>query len=89
MDVAKAWQFFNERKELDYGLSNIIFSWLDTPDGNYPPLLDSEYYLSLVLLLCRLFTERPNEETVESQRIVQGDEREQNKLYYVSRQISY
>lgn len=36
-----AWEYAQSMIGLPYGYHNLIFSWIDTIDGNYPPPLDA------------------------------------------------
>ena len=38
-----------------YGYHNFLFGWIDTPDGNYPPLLDSTLVLVVLSFIERLY----------------------------------
>jgi hypothetical protein len=38
---AAAWEFAKSMDGKPYGYHNMIFSWIDTIDGNFPPPLDS------------------------------------------------
>lgn len=40
-------KFFKEMEGFPYGYHNFLFGWIDTPDKNYPPLLDS-YLVAVV-----------------------------------------
>ena len=41
-DAEKALAFFNSRQGLPYGNHNFLYGWVDTPDGDWPPLLAKE-----------------------------------------------
>lgn len=41
-DEKAAWDWFNQREGLAYGLQTVIMGWIDTPYDNYPPILDPE-----------------------------------------------
>ncbi|KAJ9672083.1 hypothetical protein PVL29_025648 [Vitis rotundifolia] len=36
-----AWEYARSMEGKHYGFHNVIFSWIDTPDENYPPPLDA------------------------------------------------
>lgn len=36
-----AWEYARSMEGKPYGYHNMIFSWIDTMDGNYPPPLDA------------------------------------------------
>lgn len=42
-NVDKAWETFYSLEGLRYGFSNFIFGWIDTPDQNFPPVIDLLY----------------------------------------------
>lgn len=42
LNVEKALEFFKRMEGTPYGYRNFIFSWIDTPDKNLPPLLNHE-----------------------------------------------
>ena len=42
-----AWEYALSMKGKPYGYHNLIFSWIDTLDGNYPPPLDAHLVLKL------------------------------------------
>ena len=41
-DADKALEFFKTVEGLPYGYHNFIYGWIDTPDGDWPPLLPRE-----------------------------------------------
>ncbi|KAJ6332778.1 hypothetical protein OIU77_008767 [Salix suchowensis] len=43
-----AWEYALSMNGLPYGYHNMIFSWIDTLDGNYPPPLDSHVVASVM-----------------------------------------
>lgn len=50
-DTKKAWEFFNIRQGLPYGFNNILLGWIDTPQKNFPPLLDFDFVYTLAIVL--------------------------------------
>ncbi|CAH2040586.1 unnamed protein product [Thlaspi arvense] len=46
-----AWEYARSMIGKPYGYHNIIFSWIDTIDGNYPPPIDANVGLSLPEIL--------------------------------------
>lgn len=38
---SSAWEYARSMEGKPYGYHNMIFSWIDTIDGNYPPPLDA------------------------------------------------
>lgn len=50
-DKNKAWEFFKTIEGLPYGYNNVLSSWLDTPDKNYPPLVDINFFYTMLMLL--------------------------------------
>ena len=45
------WEWFNKVKGTPYGYRNFLFSWIDTENDNYPPLLDIDFaYIAFTLL---------------------------------------
>ena len=49
-DAKKAWEFFEDRKHLPYGLVSILYSYIDTPYDNYGPFYDIEFSYSLWMM---------------------------------------
>jgi len=49
-----AWEYALSMKGKPYGYHNLIFSWIDTLDGNYPPPLDAHLVLKLSMLMLLL-----------------------------------
>ncbi|GJX99559.1 hypothetical protein Tco_0356578 [Tanacetum coccineum] len=43
-----AWEYARSMIGLPYGYHNLIFSWIDTVDGNYPPPLDAHLVASVM-----------------------------------------
>ncbi|KAB1215216.1 hypothetical protein CJ030_MR4G025816 [Morella rubra] len=43
-----AWEYVQSMDGKPYGYHNMIFSWIDTIDGNYPPPLDSHLVASVM-----------------------------------------
>ncbi|KAJ0720076.1 hypothetical protein HanOQP8_Chr08g0296451 [Helianthus annuus] len=43
-----AWEYAQSMIGLPYGYHNLIFSWIDTIDGNYPPPLDAHLVASVM-----------------------------------------
>lgn len=48
-------EFFKKMEGFPYGYHNFLFGWIDTPDGNYPPLLDSTLVLVVFSYIERLY----------------------------------
>ncbi|CAL5421633.1 unnamed protein product [Camellia sinensis] len=46
-----SWEYALSMPSQPFGFHNLIFSWIDTIDGNYPPLLDSYVVMHLYGLL--------------------------------------
>ena len=42
-DVDKAIEFFNAHEGLPYGYHNFLYGWIDTADGDWPPLLPRSF----------------------------------------------
>jgi hypothetical protein len=34
-----------------YGYHNFVFGWIDTPDGNFPPILDKNFVIIVFSIL--------------------------------------
>jgi len=50
-DEDKAWAWFRETEGMPYGYRNFLFGWIDTPDRNFPPILDINFaYLAFRML---------------------------------------
>jgi hypothetical protein len=50
-DENKAWEFFRETEGMPYGYRNFLFGWIDTPDRNFPSVLDINFaFLAFRLL---------------------------------------
>ncbi|KAI4388353.1 hypothetical protein MLD38_000687 [Melastoma candidum] len=43
-----AWEYARSMDGMPYGYHNMIFSWIDTIDGNYPPPLDAHLVASVM-----------------------------------------
>ncbi|KAK3027956.1 hypothetical protein RJ639_039423 [Escallonia herrerae] len=43
-----AWEYARSMDGMPYGYHNLIFSWIDTIDGNYPPPLDAHLVASVM-----------------------------------------
>lgn len=50
-DETKAWAWFNKTEGMPYGYRNFLFSWIDTPKSNLPPILDLELAFTLFKVL--------------------------------------
>jgi len=42
-DADKAIEYFNAHEGLPYGFHNFLYGWVDTPDGDWPPLLPQSF----------------------------------------------
>lgn len=50
-DEEKVWEFFKEVQGMPFGFRNMIFSWVDTENENFPDILDLDFlYISLTIL---------------------------------------
>ncbi|XP_047334017.1 uncharacterized protein LOC124937741 [Impatiens glandulifera] len=49
-----AWEYARSMSGLPYGYHNMIFSWIDTISGNYPPPLDSHVVASVMTVWAKL-----------------------------------
>ncbi|XP_020086548.1 uncharacterized protein LOC109708970 isoform X2 [Ananas comosus] len=49
-----AWEYANSMSGLPYGYHNMIFSWIDTISGNYPPPLDAHVVASFMTMWTKL-----------------------------------
>ena len=49
-----AWEYALSMNGKPYGYHNLIFSWIDTLDGNYPPPLDAHLVVKLSMLMLLL-----------------------------------
>ena len=54
-NVTKAVEFFKSVEGLPYGYHNFLFGWIDTPDQNFPSLLDGNFVLAMFSYLERLW----------------------------------
>ncbi|CAM8890865.1 unnamed protein product [Rhodiola kirilowii] len=45
-----AWEYARSMEGKPYGYHNLIFSWIDTIDGNYPPPLDAHLIASVMTM---------------------------------------
>jgi hypothetical protein len=50
-DEKKVYEWFKTVQGLPYGFHNMMFPWIDTPEGNYPPPLSSEFFMVLMQLV--------------------------------------
>lgn len=50
-----AWEYARSMSGKPYGYHNLIFSWIDTIDGNYPPPLDSHLVFAFSFTLSPFF----------------------------------
>eukprot|EP01006_Ploeotia_vitrea_P011933 TRINITY_DN3171_c0_g1_i1.p1 TRINITY_DN3171_c0_g1~~TRINITY_DN3171_c0_g1_i1.p1 ORF type:complete len:607 (+),score=325.94 TRINITY_DN3171_c0_g1_i1:78-1898(+) len=48
------WQFFKQHEGLDYGFGNILWGWIDQPEGNYPFPLSSHLHMLLPAMAGRI-----------------------------------
>lgn len=53
-DEEKAWKWIDSVKGMPYGYRNFLFSWIDTEDKNFPPLMDIEFFMSGFIMLEKL-----------------------------------
>lgn len=53
-DADKAWEAFNSLEGLPYGYENILFAGVDTPDDNFPQMVNADSFLTLVLTLDKI-----------------------------------
>lgn len=44
-----AWEYAKSMAGMPYGYHNLIFSWIDTIDGNYPSPLDANLVMHIIL----------------------------------------
>ncbi|KAI3948806.1 hypothetical protein MKX01_022220 [Papaver californicum] len=49
-----AWEYARRMSKKQYGYHNMIFSWIDTVDGNYPPPLDAHLVASFMTVFNQL-----------------------------------
>lgn len=49
-----AWEYARSMEGLPYGFHNLIFSWIDTIEGNYPPPLDANLVASVMTVWSQL-----------------------------------
>ncbi|XP_071905386.1 uncharacterized protein [Coffea arabica] len=49
-----AWEYARSMEGLSYGFHNLIFSWIDTIEGNYPPPLDAHLVASVMTVWSQL-----------------------------------
>jgi len=61
----KALTWFNTVKGLPYGFHNMLFSWIDTPEDNYPPPLSSELAMLLFVFMDEVMSEFLDSTTIE------------------------
>ena len=54
-NVTAAVEFFKRVEGLPYGYHNFLFGWLDTPDQNYPAVLDSNLVMVIFSYIERLY----------------------------------
>lgn len=55
LNETAAWEYAKSMVGKPYGYHNMIFSWIDTRDQNYPPPLDAHLvYFTLFLFLINL-----------------------------------
>ncbi|XP_010272086.1 PREDICTED: uncharacterized protein LOC104607980 isoform X2 [Nelumbo nucifera] len=53
-NATAAWAYARNMAGKPYGYHNMIFSWIDTMDENYPPPLDAHLVLSVMFMWTRL-----------------------------------
>ena len=46
-----AWEYARSMEGKSYGYHNLIFSWIDTIDGNYPPPVDAHLVVHAIFSL--------------------------------------
>ncbi|XP_077221357.1 uncharacterized protein LOC143855078 [Tasmannia lanceolata] len=49
-NASAAWEYAKNMSGKPYGYHNMIFSWIDTIDGNYPPPLDAHVVASIMTM---------------------------------------
>ncbi len=54
-NVTKGAEFFKQMEGFPYGYHNFLFGWIDTPNQNYPPVLDPDFVLAMFSYLERLY----------------------------------
>jgi len=50
-----AWEFINQHIGLNYGYGNLLWGWVDSESGNYPPGLDWQVHQLLPAWLSKFF----------------------------------
>eukprot|EP00898_Chlorokybus_atmophyticus_P008535 jgi/Chlat1/8683/Chrsp88S08058 len=53
-NLAKAWEYARSMEGHPYGYHNIIFSWIDTPEANYPPGISAELIAAVMTIWDRV-----------------------------------
>ncbi|KFK29208.1 hypothetical protein AALP_AA7G103200 [Arabis alpina] len=53
-NVAAAWEYAHSMDGKPYGYHNLIFSWIDTISGNYPPPLDAHLVASVMTVWSKI-----------------------------------
>ncbi|XP_039115239.1 uncharacterized protein LOC120250481 [Dioscorea cayenensis subsp. rotundata] len=54
LNVTAAWEYVRSMSGKPYGYHNMIFSWIDTIHGNYPPPLDAHVAASIMTVWSKL-----------------------------------
>ncbi|XP_058093837.1 uncharacterized protein LOC131239919 [Magnolia sinica] len=49
-NATAAWEYAKSMDGMPYGYHNLIFSWIDTTNGNYPPPLDAHLVASVMTM---------------------------------------
>ncbi|XP_074310947.1 uncharacterized protein LOC141646868 [Silene latifolia] len=49
-NVTAAWEYARSMEGLPYGYHNLVFSWIDTVDKNYPPPIDGNLVASVMTI---------------------------------------
>lgn len=50
-NIDKAWDWYQTVDGLPYGINNFFFSWLDTPDDNFPQITGGDAFYTFLMIL--------------------------------------
>lgn len=58
----KAWEWFETVNGLPYGIHNMFFTFLDTPENNWPQVISSDSWFTFMNILNKVVPSKPGDE---------------------------
>lgn len=91
-DEAKAWEWFHKTEGMPYGYRNFVFTWIDTPEDNLPPILDLDFFYVVMKVLQKSFqfldTDRLIQEGINKRLGVKGKKLAELQKLMIKRGLS-